>query len=90
MGLAVILVTGASVSLFIWALVKPPAGDRPGLPPRKSLFLVGTGIGVYIFTFSLLSIREYDGYNMAMLDFGNIDQAIWNTLQGRIILRPWI
>ena len=39
---------------------------------------------IYFFIFSFFSILKYNAYNMAMLDLGRMDQAIWNTSQGRL------
>ena len=38
-------------------------------------------IGVYIITFSTLSILRHNAFASA-LDLGNMDQTVWNTLNG--------
>lgn len=40
-------------------------------------------IFIYFCIFSLLSVKKFHAYNMAMVDLGRMDQAIWNTLHGR-------
>ncbi len=41
-------------------------------------------IALYSITFSVLSIRHYDGLDTGGLDLGVFDQVIWNTSQGRL------
>ncbi len=41
-------------------------------------------ITLYSITFSVLSIRHYDGLDTGGYDLGVFDQVIWNTSQGRL------
>ena len=55
------------------------------------LRLVSVGLGLlilaYIVHFSVLSIRQHDGFLTHKADLGQFDQPIWNTLHGRPFLR---
>ncbi len=48
-------------------------------------WLLFISILVYFCAFSILSIVKFNAYNMAMVDLGRMDQAIWNTLHGRFL-----
>jgi len=48
-------------------------------------WLVWIMVSIYTFIFSALSIIKFNAYNMAMVDLGRMDQAIWNTLHGRLL-----
>ncbi|MGB5931799.1 MAG: DUF2079 domain-containing protein [Anaerolineae bacterium] len=47
--------------------------------------LLLTLIALYIAVFSLMSIRRHETLYSNAFDLGNMDQALWNTLQGRIL-----
>lgn len=55
------------------------------------LRLVAVGLGLLILAyavhFSVLSIRQHDGFLTHKADLGQFDQPIWNTLHGRPFLR---
>jgi uncharacterized membrane protein len=53
------------------------------LPRNWALVTVIILIVLYSITFSVLSIRHYDGLDTGGLDLGVFDQVIWNTSQGR-------
>lgn len=61
---------------------KPPAGGRP---PRWALLLLWALILFYSVYFSAAAIRRHDAHLTHMADLGQIDQAIWNTSQGRFV-----
>jgi len=42
-------------------------------------------IALYIVVFSFMSIRRHETLYSNAFDLGNMDQALWNTLQGRIL-----
>jgi uncharacterized membrane protein len=44
-------------------------------------------MAVYAGYFSVLSIRQHDAFQTHKADLGHFDQAIWNTLQGRPLVR---
>ncbi len=39
----------------------------------------------YWLTFGALSILQHDAFGTSIYDLGNVDQAVWNTLHGRIL-----
>jgi uncharacterized membrane protein len=41
----------------------------------------------YIAIFAAASIRQHDAFLTHRADLGNFDQPVWNTLQGRLLLR---
>ncbi len=47
--------------------------------------LLLTFITLYIAIFSFMSIRRHETLYSNAFDLGNMDQALWNTLQGRIL-----
>ena len=53
------------------------------LPRNWALVTVIILIVLYSATFSVLSIRHYDGLDTGGYDLGIFDQVIWNTSQGR-------
>ncbi len=59
---------------------KPPAGGRP---PRWALLVLWALILLFSAYFSAAAIRRHDAHLTHMADLGQIDQAIWNTSQGR-------
>ena len=40
-------------------------------------------IGLYALTFAVVSIIQHDSFHTHAFDLGNMDQAVWNTLQGQ-------
>ena len=57
---------------------------RPHLQ-KLPLALVWFLIILYILTFATLSISRYESFKPYVLDMGNYDQALWNTLHGRLL-----
>lgn len=53
-------------------------------PQNWTLITVIILIVLYSITFSVLSIRHYDGLDTGGYDLGVFDQVIWNTSQGRL------
>ncbi len=39
----------------------------------------------YCLTFGVLSILQHNAFGTSIYDLGNVDQAVWNTLHGRIL-----
>lgn len=58
--------------------------QRPHLQ-KLPLALVWFLIILYILTFATLSIFRFDSFKPYVLDMGNYDQALWNTLHGRFL-----
>ncbi|MEZ4769044.1 MAG: DUF2079 domain-containing protein [Caldilineales bacterium] len=61
---------------------------RPSLPlrrPRWAIFLLWGMILAFTFYFSVVSIRLHDAHRTHTSDLGQMDQAIWNTSQGRFV-----
>ena len=58
------------------------ANPRPG---RWSLAVLWTMILVSALYFSAVSIRLHEAHRTHKSDLGQIDQAIWNTSQGRFV-----
>ena len=54
---------------------------------RPVLIVLWLGVIAYASYFSVLSIRQHDGFLTHRDDLGRFDQPIWNTLQGRPFLR---
>lgn len=54
------------------------------LKEHKHEFILGILIGIYIVYFTLASFLRYDNFYAGRYDLGNMDQAVWNTLNGRI------
>ena len=55
---------------------------RSPLAPTIALWLC---IAAYFVTFTALSILQHDSFGTSIYDLGNVDQAVWNTLHGRIL-----
>lgn len=56
-----------------------PANIDPALASRLTYLI----IALYALTFAVLSIFQHDSFNTHAFDLGNMDQALWNTSQGR-------
>jgi uncharacterized membrane protein len=63
-----------------------PRNDR-GKGRQGSFLLVAVAAVAYLLVFGALSIARYDGYRAHGLDLGTMDQAVWNTLHGRLLER---
>lgn len=69
--------------------------DSPPLPPSTVYTLTGTGrlpstvcllfILAFAFFFSALAVQQHRTFQTNGLDLGNVDQALWNTAQGRFL-----
>ena len=55
---------------------------RSPLAPTAALWLC---IAIYCLTFGILSILQHNAFGTSIYDLGNVDQAVWNTLHGRIL-----
>jgi uncharacterized membrane protein len=56
-----------------------------GLPPRWALLTLWALIIAFSLYFSAIAIRRHDAHLTHKADLGQIDQAIWNTAQGRFV-----
>jgi uncharacterized membrane protein len=50
-----------------------------------ALGIVGLLIVLYIAVFSALSVARHEAFETLAFDLGNYDQAIWNTIHGRLL-----
>jgi len=50
-----------------------------------ALTIVGLLIVLYIAVFSALSVARHDAFETLAYDLGNYDQAVWNTIHGRLL-----
>ena len=50
----------------------------------KHLTILAICIAAYIIYFTLASFLRYDNFYTGRFDLGNMDQAVWNTINGRI------
>ncbi|MDP2661798.1 MAG: DUF2079 domain-containing protein [Dehalococcoidia bacterium] len=57
-----------------------PAADRSPATVARVVYLVA---GLYALTFAMFSILLQDTFRTNAFDLGNMDQAVWNTYQGR-------
>ncbi|MFC2173885.1 DUF2079 domain-containing protein, partial [Acidobacteriota bacterium] len=61
------------------------AGLGFSLSARRAFALCLLSCIIYAAVFSFLTLKRYEAYNAGMLDFGGMDQAIWNTQKGRFL-----
>jgi len=66
-------------------------GDgHDGSPPRSSrrgrTILYGL-VALYVLVFGFLSVARHASFRSHALDLGTMDQAVWNTVQGRLLER---
>lgn len=68
-------------------MTRPASPPHPSLPRpgRKVVALLWAMILVSTLYFSALSIRLHEAHRTHKSDLGQIDQAIWNTSQGRFV-----
>jgi uncharacterized membrane protein len=64
----------------------PPGGQRDPANPvcRASWILLWVLIVAYIAYFGLLTLQKHNAFQTTAFDLGNVDQAVWNTRQGRL------
>src|SRR3990172_917060 len=62
-----------------------PAKEKAALSTNSPLVaqLTSLIVALYALTFVVLTILEHDSFNTNAFDLGNMDQAVWNTSQGR-------
>ncbi|MEX2007299.1 MAG: DUF2079 domain-containing protein [Candidatus Levyibacteriota bacterium] len=51
---------------------------------HKQEVLIGTAILIYVIYFTTATFLRYDNFYTGRFDLGNMDQAVWNTIHGRI------
>jgi len=54
---------------------------------RRGWVIVGALAGLYALVFGLLGIARHVSFQTHALDLGTMDQAAWNTVQGRLLER---
>ena len=54
--------------------------------PTRAALPLGALVLLYAAAYGWLAIRKHDAFQTANYDLGNMDQAVWNTLQGRPLL----
>lgn len=67
-------------------LREEPSPQQEPVPVHSSARvarLVYLVAGLYALTFALFSILQHDAFRTQAFDLGNMDQATWNTFQGR-------
>ncbi len=52
---------------------------------HPATLLVAALIVLYVACFGTLSVLRHASFNSHAYDLGNVDQAVWNTIQGRIL-----
>lgn len=62
-----------------------PRRADPQRPPRWAVAALWLMVAAYALYFSALSIRLHEAHRTHKADLGQIDQAIWNTSQGRFV-----
>ncbi len=56
-----------------------------GRPPRWALLALWVLIALFSAYFSTVAVQRHNAHRTHMADLGQIDQAIWNTSQGRFV-----
>lgn len=62
--------------------VKPGGWPGAGLGPALGCLLLILAFAIF---FSLLAMQQHRAFQTNGLDLGNVDQALWNTAQGRFL-----
>jgi uncharacterized membrane protein len=60
-------------------------GSKKASYPRSMAAVVGTAILLYVLTFSYLTVLKHEAFETTAFDLGNMDQAVWNSLRGRLL-----
>lgn len=53
--------------------------------PRSLAILVWVAIALYVGVFGYLTILKHDAFETTAFDLGNMDQAVWNSIHGRLL-----
>jgi uncharacterized membrane protein len=53
--------------------------------PLAPTLVVWLLVLAYALTFGTLSVLNHDSFGTSIYDLGNVDQAVWNTIHGRIL-----
>ncbi len=76
------------IAVTALSLARPLANLLPTrIPRRHARAVLYTLIALYIATFGFLSIARHTTFRSHALDLGTMDQAIWNTIHGRLLER---
>lgn len=79
---AVTAAVPASSLAHVWLSLRLPAVTR-----RWTWIAVCTLTATYAIVYSALSVARHDTFRSHALDLGTMDQAVWNTSQGRVLER---
>ncbi len=60
-------------------------GSKKASYPRLTAAVVGAAILLYVLTFSYLTVLKHEAFETTAFDLGNMDQAVWNSLRGRLL-----
>lgn len=58
---------------------------RKASDPRLLAAVVWTAILLYVVVFSFLTVLKHEAFETTAFDLGNMDQAVWNSLRGRLL-----
>ncbi|MBI2886789.1 MAG: DUF2079 domain-containing protein [Chloroflexi bacterium] len=68
-------------------VAEPPLPQEESSPAREDDTLINrfvyVAVGLYAVTFAILSVLQHESFQTNAFDLGNMDQAVWNTAQGR-------
>ena len=70
-----------------WSAWRGTFSGRGAVPVRGAMVVLWLLMLVYAAYFSVLSVRQHDAFLTHKADLGHFDQPIWNTLQGRPLVR---
>ncbi len=72
-----------------WSKLQDATSRKRTISVRGAVVALWLLILVYAAWFSILSIRQHDAFLTHRADLGNFDQAIWNTLRGRVLVHTY-
>ena len=74
--------------IYLWKHTKNQTLSKAENYVSKNLhvILLSTFISIYILYFATISFLRYDNFFTGRFDLGNMEQAVWNTINGRIFL----
>lgn len=62
---------------------KPGPSPAPSASSRTAQAVALALIALYVGVFGSLSVLQHQAFRTSVFDLGNVDQALWNTAQGR-------
>ncbi len=60
-------------------------GRKKASDPRLMAVVVVMAILLYVLVFSYLTVLKHEAFETTAFDLGNMDQAVWNSLRGRLL-----